>query len=152
MVTTCNFKCHLAYPVATDLGAAIMPSSPADFSSKDDLIDACMASVHIPYFMNARFSARFRGSRYLDGSFRASRNALSFGDDRPTLYFDWKDDPHWGTKGRDFLKLVNREGLLQMMNRGREHVLAMKDRGELECLEGVRFAHRDDRQIDFAVD
>lgn len=34
-----------------------------DFTSKEDLIKACMASVHVPWFMNKRFSARFRGRR-----------------------------------------------------------------------------------------
>lgn len=36
----------------------------SDFNSKEDLVKACMASVHIPYFMNKRFSARHRGRRY----------------------------------------------------------------------------------------
>lgn len=35
----------------------------SDFTSKDDLIKACMASVHIPWFMNKHFSARHRGGR-----------------------------------------------------------------------------------------
>ncbi|KAG5191736.1 hypothetical protein JKP88DRAFT_284944 [Tribonema minus] len=40
-----------------------------DFASRDDLIGACMASVHIP-----RFSARYRGGRYVDASFRVGRS------------------------------------------------------------------------------
>lgn len=37
----------------------------SDFTSKDDLIKACMASVHIPWFMDKHFSARHRGGRYV---------------------------------------------------------------------------------------
>jgi hypothetical protein len=39
------------------------------FDSKADLIEACMASTHIPLFMDKRLTARFRGKRYIDGSF-----------------------------------------------------------------------------------
>lgn len=39
------------------------------FTSKADLIEACMASTHIPLFMDKRLTARFRGKRYIDGSF-----------------------------------------------------------------------------------
>lgn len=31
------------------------------FESKADLIDACLASVHLPVFLDGRFAARFRG-------------------------------------------------------------------------------------------
>lgn len=37
----------------------------SDFTSKGDLIMACMASVHIPWFMDKHFSARYRGGRYV---------------------------------------------------------------------------------------
>lgn len=35
----------------------------SDFTSKDDLIKSCMASVHIPYFMNQKLTALHRESR-----------------------------------------------------------------------------------------
>ncbi|CAM9904100.1 unnamed protein product [Discosporangium mesarthrocarpum] len=108
--------------------------SVSDFTSKADLIDACMASVHIPYFMNKRFSARFRGRRYLDGSFRASREALSLGSHRPTVYLDYSEDEAMAKRGGDFLSLTNREGLLYMRKRGYDHVQRMGDEGKLHCL------------------
>ncbi|KAJ1445640.1 hypothetical protein M885DRAFT_414770, partial [Pelagophyceae sp. CCMP2097] len=40
----------------------------ADFGDRAELIDACMASAHIPWFINGRFFATFRGRRCLDGS------------------------------------------------------------------------------------
>jgi len=39
------------------------------FQSKGELIDACLASTHIPLFMDTRFTARLQGRRYIDGSF-----------------------------------------------------------------------------------
>ena len=39
------------------------------FKTKSDIIEACMASVHIPLFMNGRFTSKFKNKRYIDGSF-----------------------------------------------------------------------------------
>ena len=39
------------------------------FQNKNEVIEACMASTHIPLFMNKRVTAKFRGRRYIDGSF-----------------------------------------------------------------------------------
>jgi hypothetical protein len=38
------------------------------FSSKQDLIDACLTSSHIPWFLDGQFSRSFRGDRCVDGS------------------------------------------------------------------------------------
>ncbi|CAM9280904.1 unnamed protein product [Choristocarpus tenellus] len=109
----------------------------SDFSSKADLIDACMASVHIPYFMNRRFSARFRGLRYVDGSFRASREDLSLGPQRPTVYVDHSEDEVMSKQSGKFLSLTNRDGLLYMQDRGYGHVQKMFVEGQLTCLASV---------------
>ncbi|CAM9634286.1 unnamed protein product [Sphacelaria rigidula] len=109
----------------------------SDFSSKEDLIKTCMASVHIPYFMNKKFTARHRGSRFVDGSFRASREALSLGQHRPTVYIDHKDDEVMVRRRRKFLKLTNRDGLLFMQERGYNHVQAMLEKGKLDCLDSA---------------
>ncbi|KAJ1464907.1 acyl transferase/acyl hydrolase/lysophospholipase, partial [Baffinella frigidus] len=39
------------------------------FSSKQDLIDACLTSSHIPFFLDGNFSRTFRGDTCVDGSF-----------------------------------------------------------------------------------
>lgn len=32
------------------------------FQNKNDLIDACLASIHVPFLMDGRFSTKFRGT------------------------------------------------------------------------------------------
>jgi len=39
-----------------------------EFESREDLIDACMASVHIPFFLDGNASFTYKGKRYVDGS------------------------------------------------------------------------------------
>eukprot|EP00904_Undaria_pinnatifida_P011487 jgi/Undpi1/7469/HiC_scaffold_22.g09942.m1 len=106
----------------------------SDFSSKEDLIKSCMASVHIPYFMNQKLTALHRESRYVDGSFRASREDLSLGASQPTVYFDYEDDVVMAERRGNFLSLTNQDGLLFMRQRGYEHVQAMVADGKLDCL------------------
>lgn len=38
------------------------------FDSRDDLIDACMASVHIPFFLDGNATFAYKGVQYVDGS------------------------------------------------------------------------------------
>jgi protoporphyrinogen oxidase len=40
-----------------------------NFNDKNDVINACMASVHIPLFMNKRLYSKYKNKRYIDGSF-----------------------------------------------------------------------------------
>ncbi|CAM9358480.1 unnamed protein product, partial [Chrysoparadoxa australica] len=91
----------------------------SDFSDKDDLIEACMASVHIPWFMDKHFSARYRGNRYIDGSWRLSDTECSLGDEGyNTVWLDYARDDQMSLRKRDFLKLTNRDGLEAMMESG----------------------------------
>ena len=41
----------------------------SDFASRAELIDAVLASAHLPFFLDGRLFARFRGFCCLDGSF-----------------------------------------------------------------------------------
>lgn len=41
----------------------------SNFSSKQDLINACLTSSHIPFFLDGNFSRTFRGECCVDGSF-----------------------------------------------------------------------------------
>jgi predicted acylesterase/phospholipase RssA len=59
------------------------PQLLSDFQSRKELIDACMASVHIPLFMNKRVIARYRGKRYIDGSFWNFVNKRAYQDPVP---------------------------------------------------------------------
>ncbi|CAM9384794.1 unnamed protein product, partial [Scytosiphon promiscuus] len=111
--------------------------SVSDFTSKSDLIKACMASVHIPWFMDKHFSARYRGRRFVDGSFRASPEDLSLGEDRPTVYFDYDEDEVMAERRGKFLSLTNKEGLLFMRQRGYDHVQTMIAEGKLDCIRHV---------------
>lgn len=52
-----------------------------------------------------------------------------------TVYFDYEDDEQMGKERGKFLSLTNREGLLLMRQRGYDHVKAMIENGELDCIQ-----------------
>ena len=68
-------------------------------------------AVHIPYFMNTKWTARYRGSRWIDGSFRLGPVACGLGAHRSTVYLDWRHDPAMAGRGSEFLKLHNKAAL-----------------------------------------
>ena len=58
------------------LEIAITPASPfkppeliSGFHCKEELIEACMASCHVPLFLDGKAFTHYRGEAYLDGSF-----------------------------------------------------------------------------------
>jgi hypothetical protein len=40
-----------------------------DFKDKKDLINACMASAHVPFFLDFKLARNCRGRQCVDGSF-----------------------------------------------------------------------------------
>mmetsp|Transcript_6044 Transcript_6044/g.6183 ORF Transcript_6044/g.6183 Transcript_6044/m.6183 type:complete len:275 (-) Transcript_6044:380-1204(-) len=54
---------------ATPVSLCRGPELLQGFESREDLIDACMASVHIPLFMDGKLTATYREEPYVDGSF-----------------------------------------------------------------------------------
>ena len=58
----------------TNLQIAVTPSIKTPklvrgFRGKEDIIEACMASCHVPLFLDGRPTTNFRGEEVLDGSF-----------------------------------------------------------------------------------
>lgn len=49
------------------------------FESREDLLAANMASIHIPFFLDSKFSRPFRGAKYVDGSFQSKPSDHSNG-------------------------------------------------------------------------
>jgi predicted acylesterase/phospholipase RssA len=55
----------------------------SDFQSKSQVIEACMASVHIPLFMDGKLSAKYKDQYYIDGSFWSFVNKKAFKEPLP---------------------------------------------------------------------
>jgi hypothetical protein len=113
----------------------------SDFSSTADLIGACMASVHVPLFMDGAVAARYRGDACIDS------DVLTLGltsrwlglpcAAAPSVRLDPFSDarvleeyPHVS----DLLRLKSPEKLRQLITWGAEFVEHLERAGELRAL------------------
>jgi len=60
----CRGNTHVA---VTRVVPVWRPTLVSDFASREDLIEALMASAHIPLYLDGRWAARFRGRLVIDG-------------------------------------------------------------------------------------
>mmetsp|Transcript_24260 Transcript_24260/g.67275 ORF Transcript_24260/g.67275 Transcript_24260/m.67275 type:complete len:284 (-) Transcript_24260:1712-2563(-) len=108
------------------------------FSSRRDLIECNMASVHIPWFLDGQLTTRFRGNRYIDGSFWADRQLYMPRDrhDAPTIIVDHSNDPVLrDCSPIDAVSLAAPEGIWGLIEQGKSYARYMDE--ETSLLEVV---------------
>lgn len=98
---------------------------------------ANLASVHVPLFIDGRWTAPFRGLRCVDGSFSlgGAETPLAHSGGGPSVRISAEDDARMRAKysrAGDFLRLSGMDAVREMMQWGEEHVDAMERRGELD--------------------
>ena len=106
----------------------------SDFADRDALIDANLASVHVPFFLDGRAAARFRGCACVDGSLGALLQPLPLANG---CRISHHDDPRMRARFRlpsDFLRLVSPASVREMMAWGEAHVDAVDAAGGLHAL------------------
>lgn len=106
----------------------------SEFLSKQDLIDANMASVHIPFFLNGKPVTPFRSKIFIDGSFLAEMSDFR-GDSNDAAVLEWSNDPF--LKDRSFgdaVTALSEEGIWELLERGRKGAIEMEKRGDFDFL------------------
>jgi len=115
----------------------------SNFSSRQDLIESLMASVHIPLFMDGKVFYSYDGRRYLDGSFvsfitkRPTALPLSFRDadaDRDILRIEQKMDKTFmdSLKDKSIVKLISPAELHVMMEHGYRYMQNLDSQSKLQ--------------------
>lgn len=104
------------------------------FTSKEDLIRANMASVHIPLFMNGKVITKFRDLPYIDGSFLSQ--IQDYNNDKSAVILDWKKDPvlRDRTLG-DAVQALSEDGIWDLLESGRRFAVQMEKSGKFRKLE-----------------
>eukprot|EP01038_Epipyxis_sp_PR26KG_P003971 gene3971-5691_t len=106
-----------------------------DFIDREDLINACLASCHVPLFLDGRPSTEFRGEQVIDGSFwyfvtKERTSGLTIPENiqpEKVFWVDYVDDEQFlESVSGNFLELSSPDGLVDMMDAGynfmkREH-------------------------------
>ena len=139
---------HVHCSHRTTLAVTRLPSMAVcgfdSFSDKEDLIEAVMASVHVPFVLDFKPWARFRGERAMDGSvveFLSGGKVASympFFDPKTQtgLDLDYFHDEELQWNSADFITLRTYEEVVMLYAQGYECARRM----DLEGRSGV-FAH-----------
>lgn len=108
------------------------------FDTRDDLIHANMASVHLPWFLNGDWTKKFRGQSVIDGSFLAKPSDYF---DKEThvneaLILDHKLDPVMRDRSADFVNPgKGKQFIWDILEQGKRHAKIMEKQGEFRILQ-----------------
>ena len=107
-----------------------------------------MASVHIPLFLDGKLTANFRSKPVIDGSFRAEPKHYnqmmttyesglgSNGSSNKIILLNWQEDPILSDRTlRDAVSVISKEGIWDLLERGRSHAILMEKRGDFDTLQ-----------------
>jgi len=143
--TVCSSRVHVAVKAVPRLRRPWFETQiVSEYAGRDDLLDAIMASLHIPYFMDKHATARFRGQRYIDGSFsiRGSTRSLLLPGASGHLCVRSKHDERirarYGSPTAFLARGMAVDDVREMMTWGAEHIEAMDRKGELALLDPLR--------------
>ncbi|EWM20908.1 Acyl transferase/acyl hydrolase/lysophospholipase [Nannochloropsis gaditana] len=91
-----------------------------DFASKEDLIETCLASAHLPLVMDGKPFRLWRGWPCMDGSILAGRRDLPANlVDAQQVTFDYVEDEQLGASHtKEFIALSDPAGLSRLVEMG----------------------------------
>ncbi|KAL7543889.1 hypothetical protein ACHAXR_013329 [Thalassiosira sp. AJA248-18] len=108
----------------------------SQFKNREELINANMASVHLPWFLDGNLTSNFRGKPHIDGSFLAQPSDY-FCDkysEQPKLVLDYNRDPVMNGRASEFIKLVSKQAIWDILEQGKKHAKIMDRNGEFDLL------------------
>ncbi|KAG7361634.1 hypothetical protein IV203_036735 [Nitzschia inconspicua] len=108
------------------------------FVDRTDLIQCNIASVHLPWFLNGKWTSNFRNQPHIDGSFLSKTQDYfpPASQSRPTIVLDWKEDPKMRARGGlDIVEALTPDGIYGLLDQGRVYGKIMEERGIFETLK-----------------
>ncbi|GMH37657.1 hypothetical protein BSKO_05530 [Bryopsis sp. KO-2023] len=121
----------------------------SDYKSKEDLIDANLASAHVPLFLDGQMMASLRGKMCFDGSFHdflQCSNSCFLTCDGDAVLFDYFQDEELKFDRFDFLSLKNYDEVMRLMEMGYAFAEKKYSRGEFDkfdtsscAIRGLKF-------------
>lgn len=144
----CNGRLHVQ---VTELAPTFGTTTVSTYRDRDDLLDAVLASVHVPFWMDKRFCTTFRGTSCIDGSVYLPRFSepallsrppytLPDGATADVRIFQFDDtrmqEAYDGLS--DFLAVKSTDEKAQMMEWGASYMKQLDARGGLAALNALR--------------
>ncbi len=86
-----------------------------------------------PWFLDGKLASNFRGTSYIDGSFLAKPS--DYFDEKPyyskgpNLILDFKRDPVMKDRALEFIKIVSKQTIWDILEQGKRHAIIMDREG-----------------------
>jgi len=116
-------------PINTEtlLGGGRHKEMISSFRDKEHLIDVCMASVHLPWFLDGCWTRKVEGRPFIDGSFRTNLAAESKGH-----VIGHKKDPLYADRTlSDIVETVSPDAIWKMLDDGKSYARKLHQQGRL---------------------
>ena len=116
------------------------PKLMQDFVNREDVISACVASCHIPFFSSGTLTAEYKGSPYIDGSFyywvtKNRFSGLPLPDCNPedVFWIDYCDDEAFmeRIRNKSFLDVHEPRDVRDMFDAGYKYLENSHNEGKL---------------------
>eukprot|EP00281_Chroomonas_sp_CCMP1168_P020382 CAMPEP_0206229282 /NCGR_PEP_ID=MMETSP0047_2-20121206/9614_1 /ASSEMBLY_ACC=CAM_ASM_000192 /TAXON_ID=195065 /ORGANISM="Chroomonas mesostigmatica_cf, Strain CCMP1168" /LENGTH=394 /DNA_ID=CAMNT_0053652571 /DNA_START=75 /DNA_END=1260 /DNA_ORIENTATION=+ len=105
------------------------------FDNRSEFIEACLTSVHIPYFLDGKPFREYRGRKCVDGSVTSMLRGKSWhvkpDETVPTIFIDHKEDKILQEKNWGFLETISESSFKEMYDMGYEHLEMLHEQGKL---------------------
>ena len=110
----------------------------SQFTSKSDLIEAVIASTHVPYFSDGSYAFSYRGEQHVDGAWLSSRSAALLARPHASIrvLIDHEDDDSFESK-RPFYEVAHKEAHLARFAVGIRYAARLRAEGRLPRGEGA---------------
>jgi hypothetical protein len=142
-------RCRGRVEVVVSVAPTMEQRAISDFRDKRDLIDVCMASAHVPVFLDKRLMRPCRDMLCVDGSFPdffTGVNSLHLTMDE-TVVFDYFDDPALSRTGRfDMLSVKQYKEIRRMMTQGYVYAAKLRKAGKLQHFDSAAHSQRSSSQ------
>ena len=89
-----------------------------------------------PWFLDGNLTFNFRGKPHIDGSFLAQQTDYFSEEysEQPKLILDFKRDPVMEDRASEFVKLVSKQTIWDILEQGRKHAKVMDRNAEFDLL------------------
>ena len=161
-----SMQLHILLTPVPSFGKSII----SQFDSREDLIQANMASVHLvsvanylehftrhmnvsvsytsllllqPWFLDGNLTSNYRGQPHIDGSFLAQPSDYLPASSLPQqqsqhsnkpLILDYNSDPAMEGRASEFIKVVSKQAIWDVLEQGKRYAKVMDERGDFDIL------------------
>ena len=134
----CSNRVHISITTITLSFLPLHRKVVSVFDSKQDVIDACLTSSHIPFFLDGKFSRTFHGDTCVDGSFLFflhntpwPKAELLNGKQRALMFYH-RHDKSLMKHHFPVLQVLDKESTTAMFKMGYQYGLCLLQEREIE--------------------